>query len=187
METKLKKIFIISGKARNGKDTICKFIKEVCEAKGLKVINLAYGNYIKEYVKKISDWDGSEETKESVRPLLQMLGTEVVRDNIDNDFFVKRLMDDIKVYSYFFDIVTISDARLENEIELPKQNFNNIISINVRRTNFETNLTLNEQNHRTEIGLDNYNDYDYRVLNDGTLEQLKEKVTKIVEGVDVGV
>ena len=49
MENKLKKIFIVSGKARHGKDTTCSFIKELCEEKGLKVINLAYGNYIKEY------------------------------------------------------------------------------------------------------------------------------------------
>lgn len=181
MEKKLKKIFIVSGKARNGKDTICAFIKEICENKDLKVINLAYGNYIKEYVKKISDWDGSEETKESIRPLLQMLGTEIVRDNIDKDFFVKRLMNDIKVYSYFFDIVTISDARMENEIELPKQQFSNVISINVKRTNFETNLSLKEQKHRTEIGLDNYDNYDYKILNDGTLEQLKTKIEKIIE------
>ena len=46
MENKLKKIFIVSGKARHGKDTTCSFIKELCEEKGLKVMNLAYGNYI---------------------------------------------------------------------------------------------------------------------------------------------
>ena len=53
METKLKKIFIVSGKARHGKDTTCSFIKDVCEKRNLKVINLSFGSYIKEYVKKI--------------------------------------------------------------------------------------------------------------------------------------
>lgn len=182
METRLKKIFIVSGKARHGKDTTCAYIKEVCEKNNLKVINLSFGSYIKEYVKKITGWDGSEETKETVRTMLQQVGTEVVRDNIDENFFVKRLMDDIKVYSYFFDIVTVSDARLENEIEIPKANFSNVISINVIRTNFESNLSLTEQKHRTETGLDNYNNYDYQIINDSTLEELKQKVENLIEG-----
>lgn len=182
MEKKLKKIFIVSGKARHGKDTTCLFIKELCEKKNLKVINLSYGSYIKEYVKKITDWDGSEETKESVRSIIQLVGTEIVRDNIDENFFVKRLCDDIKVYSYFFDIITVSDARLPNEIDIPKMNFNDVISINVKRLNFETNLSEKEQQHRTEIGLDNYDKYDYKIINDKSLEDLKLKVEKIIEG-----
>lgn len=182
MENKLKKIIIVSGKARHGKDTICSYIKEVCEESNLKVINLSFGSYIKEYVKKITGWDGSEETKETVRSVLQQVGTEVVRDNIDENFFVKRLMDDIKVYSYFFDIVTVSDARLVNEIEIPKSVFENVVSINVIRTNFESNLSLTEQKHRTETGLDNYNNYDYKIVNNGTLEELKQKVKDLIEG-----
>ena len=182
MKNKLKKIFIVSGKARHGKDTTCLFIKELCEDKGLKVINLAYGNYIKEYVKKITGWDGSEETKQTVRSMLQLVGTEIVRDNIDEDFFVKRLCDDIKVYSYFFDIITVSDARLPNEIDIPKKYFNNVTSINIERHNFETNLSTTEQKHRTEIGLDNYDNYDYKIINDSNLEDLKIKVEKIIEG-----
>lgn len=182
MENKLKKIFIVSGKARHGKDTTCAYIKEICESNNLKVINLSFGSYIKEYVKKITGWDGSEDTKETVRTMLQQVGTEVIRDNIDENFFVKRLMDDIKVYSYFFDIITVSDARLVNEIEIPKSNFSNVISINVIRTNFESNLSLTEQKHRTETGLDNYSNYDYQIINDGTLEELKQKIEKTIEG-----
>ena len=71
------KIFVISGKARHGKDTVALDIKEIYEKKGLRVINLAYGSYIKEYAKKISDWDGKEESKP--RELLQELGTDVIR------------------------------------------------------------------------------------------------------------
>ncbi|MEG0826647.1 MAG: hypothetical protein RR404_04185 [Bacilli bacterium] len=182
MENKIKKIFITAGKGRNGKDTVCLFIKEICEEKGLKVINLAYGSYIKEYTKKITGWDGSEETKEQVRSILQQIGTEVIRDQIDENFFIKRIIDDIRVYSYFFDVITISDARLESEIEIPKKELNNIVSVHVERTNFETNLTSNEQKHRTETGLDNYNLYDYNILNSSTLEHLKNEVRKMVEG-----
>ena len=174
------KIYIISGKARHGKDTLALAIKKAYSGK--KVINLAYGSYIKEFAKKISDWDGSEETKP--RELLQNLGTEVIRDKIDKDFFVKRLCDDIKVYSYYFDIITISDARFPNEIEGPKNLFENVITIKVIRDNFESPLTKEEMSHLTETSLDNYDDFDFILRNDGSIKDLEEKVEKLVKKVE---
>lgn len=173
------KIFIIAGKARHGKDTIASIIKDIYKDK--KVINLSYGSYIKEYAKKISDWDGSEETKP--RQLLQTLGTEVIRKNIDEDFFIKRLCDDIRVYSYYFDIITISDARFPKEIETPKKLFENVYTIKVIRPNFETPLTDKQQSHSTETALDNYDNYDYIIENDSTVDILKEKVEQILKEV----
>ena len=174
------KIYIISGKARHGKDTTAMFIKKAYSDK--KVINLAYGNYIKEFAMKISDWDGSDETKP--RELLQTLGTDIIRNKIDKDFFVKRLCDDIKVYMNFFDIITISDARFVNEIDVPKKLFDNVITIKVVRGNFETDLTNMQQMHASEVSLDNYNDYDFVIENDGTLSDLENKVLEVVKKVE---
>ena len=176
----MEKIYVIAGKARHGKDTTALAIKKAYKDK--KVINLAYANYIKEFAKKISDWDGKEETKP--RELLQKLGTDIVRDKIDKDFFVKRLCDDIRVYSYFFDIITISDARFPNEIDIPKSLFENVVSIKVVRDHFESPLTLEQQNHATEIALDDYDNFDYILHNDGTIKDLEEKVEKLVKKVD---
>lgn len=174
------KIYIIAGKARHGKDTTALAIKAAYGDK--KVINLAYGNYIKSYAMKISSWDGNEDTKP--RELLQNLGTEVIRDKIDKDFFVKRLCDDIRVYSYYFDVITVSDARFPNEILTPKKLFDDVVTIKVVRSNFETNLTADEQMHSTETALDGFNDYDFILENDGTIEDLNDKVKKIVEKVE---
>ena len=174
------KIFVIAGKARHGKDTVAGYIKDYYENK--KVINLAYGNYIKEYAKKISDWDGSDETKP--RELLQELGTEIIRQKIDKDFFVKRICEDILVYSYYFDIITISDARFPDEIEWPKSKFENVISIKVVRDGYDTVLSKKEQKHLTEVALDEYNNYDYVIHNDGTLDDLKNKVFDLVRRIE---
>lgn len=176
------KIYVISGKARHGKDTVAMDIKEIYEGKGLKVINLAYGSYIKEYAKRISDWDGNEETKP--RELLQELGTDIIRKKIDNDFFVRRICEDIRVYSYYFDIITISDARFPNEMEWPKKNFDNVINIRVIRDGYDSVLSEKEQKHLTEIALDEYNSYDYVIHNDGTLSDLKDKVLDVVRKVE---
>ena len=81
LEEKEPFIFIISGKARHGKDTVAKMIRDYYERIGLNTINLQYSTPIKEYAKKISSWDGSEETKP--RELLQTLGTELIRQKID--------------------------------------------------------------------------------------------------------
>ena len=175
----MSKIILISGKARAGKDTTALLLGKIYEEEGKKIVNLAYGNYIKEYAKKISNWDGRDETKP--RSLLQRLGTDIIRNKIDPNFFVKRLCDDIKVYSYFFDVITVSDVRFPNEIDGPSAMFKDIIKIKIIRDNFVSNLTDVEKKHITETALDNYNDYDFVIHNDGTISDLRKKVEKIVE------
>lgn len=176
------KIYVISGKARHGKDTVASFIKEIYEKKNLKVINLSYGSYIKMYAKEISNWNGEEETKP--RELLQQLGTEVIREKIDKDFFVKRICDDIRVYSYYFDVITISDARFINEVTWPKKYFDNVINIRVIRDNYDSVLSSKQQKHLTETALDEYNDYDFVIHNDSNLEDLNKKVINLVSEVE---
>lgn len=171
------KIFIISGKARVGKDTTGGYLKEFYESIGKKVISLAFADYIKMYAKRISDWDGSEETKP--RTLLQELGTDLIRNKIDEYFFINRMIEDIKVYSYFFDIIIITDARLTKEIISIKDNFKDVISINIERPNLESELTDKEQKHITETELDGFNGYDIVITNDGTLEDLRKKVDNL--------
>ncbi len=177
LRTNNSKIIIISGKARNGKDTIMNTLKENYEKENKKVINLQFSYYIKEYAKRISNWDGSDENKP--RELLQELGTEIIRNKIDNDFFIKRMIGDIKVYSFFFDVIIISDARIDKEIDLIKANFNDVISINVKRPNFDNGLSIEQKKHYTEIMLDNYNKFDYEIINDKGLAELEQKVNKV--------
>lgn len=179
LENKKPIIFLVSGKARAGKDTTCIFIKEYLN--DLKCINLQFSSYIKMYAQKISGWDGSDENKP--RTLLQQLGTDVIRNKIDNEFFIKRIVGDIKVYSYYFDIITISDVRLPLEIDRLKDEFDNVVSINIKRPFYESNLNSSEQNHITEIALDNYNSFDYEIINDSSIEDLNNKVCKILDEV----
>ena len=182
MEKKLKKVIVLSGKARSGKDTTSLMLNEILEAKGLKVMNLQFSSYIKEYAKKITDWDGSDETKP--RQLLQELGTSVIRKNIDELFFVKRIIGDIKVYSYYFDIIVISDCRVKVEIDELRKEFNNICAVRVTRPNFDNGLTEEQKMHFTEIDLDDYDKFDYEIINDGTLDDLKVKVEKFIGDID---
>lgn len=181
MEIKEKEpiIYILCGKARHGKDTVAIMIKDYYELNKQKALIISYADYIKTYAKKISDWDGSDDNKP--RELLQVLGTDIIRKKIDDLFFVSRICEDIKVYSFFFDAIIISDARYPIEIDIPKNNFENVKAILVTRPNFNNNLSDKEKQHLSEISLDDYQNYDDEIINDSTLEQLKSKVITLME------
>lgn len=172
------KIFVISGKARSGKDLVSNIICETNSDK--KVKKLSYAYYIKQYVKNITDWDGSEETKP--RDLLQSIGIDLLKNIIDNKFLVKRMCEDIKVYSYFYDVIVITDARLLDEIETIKNNFIDVITIRVNR-NKDNNLTPTQQNHITETNLDDYKNFDYIIENNDNYEVLVNKTKEILKEV----
>jgi len=179
MDNKLQKIFIISGKARQGKDTIGEFIKEYY--KDLKILHLPNNYYMRDYAKRITDWDGSDETKP--RDLLISLA-DYGRKNIDEHFYIKRTIEDIKMLSNYFDIVLITDARFPYEIELPKKEFDNVISIHVERPEFVSELSSDNKKHATETSLDNFDNYDYKITNDGTLDDLKNKVINLLDNLN---
>lgn len=173
------KIFVIGGKARQGKDTFCSMIRSYYKSKNIKSINLQFSSYIKEYAKKIANWDGDETDKP--RYLLQEIGVKILREKIDPLFLVKRMVNDIKVYSNYFDVITISDARAIDEVETIKNSFENVITIRITRPNFDNGLTEKEKNDFTETNLDNYHNFDYEIINDGTIDDLKEKFNELMK------
>lgn len=173
------KIFIICGKARAGKDTFCSLIRKYYKEQGICSVNLQFSSYIKEYAKKIANWDGDDTDKP--RELLQELGTEVIRNKIDPLFFVKRIIGDIKVYSNYFDIITISDARTKVEVDSIKKSFDDVYAIKVVRPNFDNGLTKAEQQHFTEVDLDDYDSFDSTIINDGTIEDLNKKFEDLMK------
>lgn len=171
------KIYLISGKAGNGKDTTAGFLKRFYEQDGKKVIYSRAGKYIKFYAMEMTGWDGSEETKP--RELLQELGTDVIRNKLNKaEMFIERQIDDIEIYSYFYDAIIVPDIRLPREIESIKEKFDNVVVINVNRINYESTLTNIQQKHITETAMDSYNNFDYVITND-TLEQLEKDIYEI--------
>lgn len=171
------KIFLIGGKARHGKDTIASYLKECYSDK--KVIYSRASKYIKYYAMEMSGWNGSEEDKP--RELLQKLGTDIIREKLGKgDMLIQRQIDDLEIYSYFYDVILVPDVKFPIEIESVKERFDNVVTIFVNRINFESPLTKEQQEHITETALSEYKDFDYYITND-TLEKLKEDVYKIYE------
>lgn len=171
------KIFILSGKARSGKTETAKTIEYYYKEK--KCITISFAYYLKDYIKRITGWDGKEDTKP--RELLQHLGIELIKNNIDDKLLINRVLQDIEVFSYFYDIIIISDARLVDEIESVKNKYPNSVSIRISN-NDNNNLTDKQKSHITETGLDNYNNFDYFVNNDySNLEKEIENILRSVK------
>ena len=170
-------IYIISGKAKHGKDTFSAYLKDVYERHGKKVIITQLAKYIKYYAREMTGWDLSEETKP--REFLQQLGTGVIRQTLKkDDLFIKRMIDDIEIFSYFYDVIIISDVRLKKEIYDLKKAYPNIKVIHIVRPDFDNGLTEEQKNHPTEKDLDDFNEFDIEVVNT-TLEELEKSVKKI--------
>lgn len=181
MNTSLKSkktVYLISGRARNGKGTVSSIIKEEYEKRGFKVCEIQLMRTLKGYLKDYFNWDGQEETKP--RKTLQEIGNDIIREKMNKPYFhIDRLTEDIIVLSNFFDVFIVSDIRLPLEIETLKERFENTISINVTRENYVSPLDISEQVHITELALNDYDQFDYKIVN-SSLKQLTDDIIKIV-------
>lgn len=168
------KIFILCGKASTGKSTVAKLIEDKINK---KVITLAYASYLKMYAKEVLGWDGSEDTKP--RDFLQTVGVELIKNRIDDKMLIRRIMEDIEVYSYFYDVIIISDARFPEEINMIKGKYNDVTVIHINSK--KNNLTEKQKKHATETSLDDYNDYDFEIDNNSNIEVLSKKIDEVLE------
>lgn len=170
------KIFILSGKARSGKNVVSSMIKDYYENLGKKCVVIAFAKYLKDYAKEILDWDGSDDSKP--RDFLQQVGVELIKNRIDSNMLINRVREDIEVYSYFFDVIIVSDARFVDEVNI----VNDSIIINV--LSGANDLTIEQEKHISEHGLDLYDGYDYVVENFGSFDDLKNSVESILEVIE---
>lgn len=172
-------IFLISGRARNGKGTVSKLLKDKLEENGLSVCEIQMMRTLKGYLKDYFNWDGKEETKP--RKMLQQIGTDIIREKMNKPYFhIDRLTGDIEVLSNFFQVFIVNDIRLPIEIETIKERFNKVISINVTRKDYVSPLEVSEQVHITELALNDYKNFDYEIIN-SSLDGLKDDIIKIVD------
>ena len=167
------KIFLISGKAGSGKNEVANIIKENLE----NTVITSFSKYIKLFTLEFTDWDGRDITKP--RDYLQNLG-DTIR-NIDENFLIKRLIEDLKIYETKFENVIISDVRLSKEIEdIKKYSGHEVVTIRINSETTSRKLNETEKNHYTELDLDGYHEFDYIIVNKFD-DNLKTTVLDILE------
>ncbi|VYT64329.1 hypothetical protein [Clostridium tertium] len=152
------KCITISGPAGHGKDTLANKLKAIIESKGKRVFIIHYADYLKMVATQVYNWDGRK--NEVGRDILQKLGDRMRAQ--DEMYLINELINIINLVRDDFDIVLIPDARFPREIECLR-NIGRTISIHITRVDYKSNLTTEQNNHKTERALDNYS-YDYDIL-----------------------
>lgn len=174
------RIFVVAGKAGSGKGEVAKLINEYFVYKLETSVVTQYSKYLKMFATELTDWDGISANKP--RDFLQSFGSKV--RSYDKFYFTKRMVEDINLYELEnINNVIISDARMPEEIEKLRENYDDVYAIYVVNQFSPSKLTLQQQAHITETALENYDDFDCVIANDEK-EKLKDKVFKYLEGID---
>lgn len=125
-------------------------------------------------------WNGQyTEHQYTVREMLQRIGTEAMRDRIHQNVWVNALFADYKPTNSIQGVTRdqkfpnwlITDVRFPNEADAVKARGG--ILVRIDRPGKEDTGT-----HPSETALDNYDKWDVRFINDGSLEDLLKKVRK---------
>lgn len=170
------KIILISGKAQHGKDTSANIMKQELERHGEKVLVAHYADLVKYVCRTFFDWDGVKD--EYGRYILQYVGTDIVRARKPN-FWVDFLSEILSIFSDEWDFAIIPDTRFPNEIDAMRQSFPDVTHVRVRRTDFSSPLTEEQQQHPSETALDD-TEPDFWLENNGTIENLEEQISHFV-------
>ena len=111
------------------------------------------------------------------RLFLQLLGTNAIRDGLHPNSWINALMAEYrppKMSEYNPSKWIVSDTRFENELKAIKDR--NGICIKIVRPSL-----VSTDSHSSETSLDHITDWDHVIINDGTIEDLVEKVKIILE------
>lgn len=173
------KVYVIGGTAKSGKTTLANYLKENLTSLGYKPCIIKLTDPLYRYAEKYFNKKIDEENKP--REFLQQIGIEIIKNKLHKDkFLLERTEEDIEILKNFFDVFIITDIRLKMEYEEFKNKYSDITTINIKRPNFDNNLTKKEKNHITEKDLEDYNDYDYTIINDKN-DDLYIKAKKIIK------
>jgi hypothetical protein len=111
--------------------------------------------------------DRSGQTAVTVRRILQWWGTEYRRAE-DPDYWTKAWGRKVEQYDVGNMYVLVDDVRFINELNVIKEHGGLIVKI--ERPGFD-----GANNHASETSLDDYDAWDGKILNDGTLNEFKVK------------
>ena len=162
-----------AAKQRSGKDCAADFI-----LRSYKGQRKAFADPLYDLMYMIQDFTGLPRTKD--RLLLQLLGTEWGR-NKNQDIWLDKLFSTLDLSSK--DNIIITDARFKNEFLACKKNGFILIKIEADDT---TRIARGAdiRPHASEIDMDEYNEYDYVIENNGTIDEFYTKLLNILSDIN---
>lgn len=163
------KIILFSGKARNGKDQSATFLKELLEQSGKTVLIYHFADALKSLCENSYDWIKGDKGPVG-RTILQNVGTKYRKNNPQCWVNIARQI----ALGCSEEYMLIPDCRYKNEafgfLDFDYKN------IRIERPNFENGLTLEQKLHISETEMNTFSEYDGVIINNGSLDDLREKV-----------
>ena len=180
-----KNIIGLLGKKHVGKDTVAEYMTNK-----YGVMTYALAEPLKEMVGMLFNLDYEQmhgELKEVVderwgctpRHMFQTIGTEICRKQLhnyipnvkENEFWLMKFEQWLSDNEYMY--ICVTDLRVKNEIDFIKKLGGKIIYIERE--------TKEKDVHSSEMYEVQESDYDFHIINNGTLDELYEKVDEIME------
>lgn len=172
----------ISGKKGSGKDTCASLLANELLAKyRLKVTLKAFADKLKKCCAILSgqfDWIFYDQNSKNKKAgLLSMTNRELMQKfgdltrQLDQDIWIKLALDINNVNT---DVLIITDVRFKNEAKAIKDKGGLLIRMESNRSK--------EDNHESETDLDDYNDFDFNIINnkDTSLGMLQKQFENII-------
>lgn len=171
------KILGMVGKLQSGKTTISRYLREREVEVGEYIFIFSFASLLKEMILKSGLCSKEElwnKKTDFSRLMMQKIGTDIIRDQIDPDFWVKKMKEKIKETKRYEpnSIIIIDDVRYKNEASFIKE-FKNSKLIRINRPSINS-----KSNHRSETEQDEIV-VDFTIENIGTLDDLK-KISKTI-------
>ncbi len=161
------------GKIQSGKTTLANLIKEEYS----NTVLLAFADSLKEIIlnsglcNKEELW---EQKTDFSRLMLQKIGTEIIRKQIDENFWINKMHKKIELINKE-KLIIIHDLRFINESYLIRS-FNGFL-VRITRDNIDQNKEENK--HLSETEQDSIL-VDYVIKNDKSLDDLRNEAKKII-------
>ncbi|MGN0014925.1 MAG: AAA family ATPase [Candidatus Gastranaerophilaceae bacterium] len=166
------KIITLSGKQFCGKDTVAKILLERLE--GFRRIGLADAIKIKYANKTGLTVEEIEKNKSKYRPDLIALGNE--GRAINPDYWINTILEQNNN-------VIVPDVRMPHEVERFKENNAFCIRVEASQEARSKRGVLSRENDYTEIALDNFNNWDFVIDNEGSYEELQAKIDGLISAI----
>ncbi|MFW6219553.1 MAG: hypothetical protein ACOC33_01665 [bacterium] len=130
---------------------------------------------------KVNDDNWYENKTELTRLILQMYGTEIFRNRVDNNHWANQVKN--RALESESNVYIVTDTRFPNEISC----FSDVCDENIKVIPIRINRIIDTKNyisqHDSETSLDDWNEWCYIIDNNGSIIDLRDSSSLIVEDI----
>lgn len=136
------RIIAINGPPRSGKDVLARYIRSHVHPDTATVIILSLADPLYRMLDLDYIYDKSldeiKQEEKTFRPLITKFAEEIIKPNFGQDFFVRKLVNDIKSRTNKVDFVIVPDLGFQIEYDILAENFHvDVISLSREGCSFD--------------------------------------------------